>query len=484
MNSIGASSISPSPLTTLPSIGSLLSSRRMASTAAWSEALSLPWPRKRAEDTAARSVTRTISRVRMRSSNNSGWTVMLGILTLPSETRSSPKGRSVLLNPYDLWPARDHPIAPHRRTSLTHRIFGGCISNENNGDGTRFRVSTQMRRIMALHNRFDRNVLLGKPFGNSRCGARLVAGDQPNVIAAFMPLHRRLSHVSQPCGRPSERSSADTPRDIANICQDGRSCRCAPSPGSHQRQRIDVSRIDRHCIGHAHHLGDRGILAHHGRMHALLYPFWRLDRHAQELHPVAQLIRSRKVGRRNRRYALDVDRVLVNLVAECETGEDCELLRGVVALDIEAGIGLGVTKPLRFLQTFVERDFFLLHPRQDVVAGAVQDAVDALERITGHSFPQCLYDRNGSAHRRLKIQGHVLAFRHGRKLDAVPGEQGLVCGHDGLAGRKCRFDRTSGRLPAPADQFDKYIDAGFTGERLRIAEPLHFPEVDTAILAA
>ena len=71
MNSIGASSISPSPITTVPSIGSLLSSRRMASTAAWSEALSLPWPRSRADDTAARSVTRTISSVRMRSSASS-----------------------------------------------------------------------------------------------------------------------------------------------------------------------------------------------------------------------------------------------------------------------------------------------------------------------------------------------------------------------------------------------------------------------------
>ena len=39
MNSIGASSRSPSPITTVPSIGSLLSSRRMASTAAWSAGL-------------------------------------------------------------------------------------------------------------------------------------------------------------------------------------------------------------------------------------------------------------------------------------------------------------------------------------------------------------------------------------------------------------------------------------------------------------
>src|SRR3989440_5130616 len=48
MNSIGASSRSPSPITTVPWIGSLLSSRRIASTAAWSAAFSLPRPRRRA----------------------------------------------------------------------------------------------------------------------------------------------------------------------------------------------------------------------------------------------------------------------------------------------------------------------------------------------------------------------------------------------------------------------------------------------------
>ena len=74
MNSIGASSRSPSPITIVPSIGSLLSSRRMASTAAWSAAFSLPRPRSRAADTAARSVTRTISSERMRSSIRCGWT--------------------------------------------------------------------------------------------------------------------------------------------------------------------------------------------------------------------------------------------------------------------------------------------------------------------------------------------------------------------------------------------------------------------------
>ena len=44
MNSMGASSRSPSPMTTVPSIGSMLSAARIASTAAWSAAFSSPRP--------------------------------------------------------------------------------------------------------------------------------------------------------------------------------------------------------------------------------------------------------------------------------------------------------------------------------------------------------------------------------------------------------------------------------------------------------
>src|SRR5262245_45116220 len=46
---------------------------RMALTAAWSAAISSPRPRRRAAATAARSVTRTSSRVRMRSSDGASF---------------------------------------------------------------------------------------------------------------------------------------------------------------------------------------------------------------------------------------------------------------------------------------------------------------------------------------------------------------------------------------------------------------------------
>src|SRR6266581_6432428 len=67
LKSIGASSFSPSPMTTTPSIETVSSIRRIASTAAWS-ALSLsPRPIHRAAPIAAASVTRTSSSARFRS---------------------------------------------------------------------------------------------------------------------------------------------------------------------------------------------------------------------------------------------------------------------------------------------------------------------------------------------------------------------------------------------------------------------------------
>src|SRR3954470_6942811 len=64
---MGASSFSPSPITTMPSMRTLSSIMRMASTAAWSAASLSPIPVSRAAARAAYSVTRTRSSARLRS---------------------------------------------------------------------------------------------------------------------------------------------------------------------------------------------------------------------------------------------------------------------------------------------------------------------------------------------------------------------------------------------------------------------------------
>src|SRR5699024_1819754 len=64
---IGASSISPSPITTVPCIGIVSNTSRIAEVAASSASSCFPLPIQRADDSAAASVTRTISIVKLLS---------------------------------------------------------------------------------------------------------------------------------------------------------------------------------------------------------------------------------------------------------------------------------------------------------------------------------------------------------------------------------------------------------------------------------
>ena len=155
MNSIGASSRSPSPITTVPSIGSLLSSRRMASTAAWSAAFSSPRPRSRAADTAARSVTRTISSERMRSST---WFGLDGDrrrhvapLCRPcADVRLPVRVLSVFLDADHLRLARKSPCrALTAASALAHRILGGRIGDQDDRHRTRSRPWHRRRPAVA-----------------------------------------------------------------------------------------------------------------------------------------------------------------------------------------------------------------------------------------------------------------------------------------------------------------------------------------------
>src|SRR5271170_6153732 len=173
MNSIGASSISPSPMTTVPSIAKPASSRRMASTAAWSDCFSAPRPRRRAAATAARSVTRTISSDSARPRICCRWPGLDGMGT----------GSLVLLYPDDLRAAGDNPIAANRSQRLAHRILAGRVCNHD--DGHRLARTARLGGAarsgsVALNDRLQRYILLRQPPRDGRRGAGPVAGQEPD----------------------------------------------------------------------------------------------------------------------------------------------------------------------------------------------------------------------------------------------------------------------------------------------------------------
>ncbi len=180
-----------------------------------------------------------------------------------------------------------------------------------------------------------------------------------------------------------------------------------PAPGPTSVIACTACGIHRHGIGHAHHLRDGGILRDHRRVYALLDALAGVDRDAEQLHAVAKLIRPAQVFRRDRGNALNIDGARIDLDAEREAGEDRELLRGVMALDVEARIRLRIPKPLRVFQAIRKRQALLLHAGQDVIAGPVQDAVDARELVADETLAQRLDDRDTAGDRRLEVERDV-----------------------------------------------------------------------------
>ena len=135
-------------------------------------------------------------------------------------------------------------------------------------------------------------------------------------------------------------------------------------------------------------------------------------------------------------------------------------MRGVVALDVEGRIGLGIAETLRVLEAGLEGDALGLHAGQDVVAGAVEDAEDARHRVAGHRLAHRLDDRNAAGDRRLVVEQHALLLGDLGQRHAMPRQQRLVGGDDMAAGFERGLDAVARRPLVAADQFDEDVDVG------------------------
>src|SRR3546814_3266685 len=78
---------------------------------------------------------------------------------------------------------------------------------------------------------------------------------------------------------------------------------------------------------------------------------------------------------------------------------------GVDAGNGERGIGLGISEFLRILQHVGEGVSLLFHGGEDIIAGAIQYAVDPADRIGGRAFAQALADTDASCNSCFIFQG-------------------------------------------------------------------------------
>jgi hypothetical protein len=70
----------------------------------------------------------------------------------------------------------------------------------------------------------------------------------------------------------------------------------------------------------------------------------------------------------------------------------------------------------------------VLHSGQDVVAGAIEDSVDARRCIACEPFAQRFHDGNGAADGGFEIERDLVLFCNARQPRSVPRKQRLVGG--------------------------------------------------------
>ena len=85
--------------------------------------------------------------------------------------------------------------------------------------------------------------------------------------------------------------------------------------------------------------------------------------------------------------------------AQSGAGQDGELGAGVEAVNVFGGIGFGETKLLRFFQRVGKRNSRAFDSRQDVVAGAVENAAELDEFVSGEAFLEAGDDGDASGNR-------------------------------------------------------------------------------------
>ena len=218
-------------------------------------------------------------------------------------------------------------------------------------------------------------------------------------------------------------------------------------------------------------------------MDPLLEPLVGQPRDAEQFDAIAELLGEIDVEPRDVPDAFGVDAGEIDRPAKADARQDGELVGGVDAVDVEARIGLGITELLRLGQHLGEFAPALAHRRQDVVRGAVEDAVDALQPVAGKPLAQCLDDRDPARDRSFERQRQAQLLGPRRKPAAVMRHQRLVGGHDMLPVGEGGVDDARGNALRTADQLDDDIDVGIGRHRRRILVPARRRQFDTPVAA-
>ncbi len=139
----------------------------------------------------------------------------------------------------------------------------------------------------------------------------------------------------------------------------------------------------------------------------------------------------------------------------------------IIAVDIERGFRLGVALRLRVLEDCRKVRPLQLHTGEDVIAGAVDYAVEVGDAVANKAFAQGFDDGNATADAGFIVKVRAVLPRGGEQLLAMGGEQGLVGRDHGLAELEGGQDHGAGHGGA-ASQLRNDLNLGIGDDALPI----------------
>ena len=162
-------------------------------------------------------------------------------------------------------------------------------------------------------------------------------------------------------------------------------------------------------------------------------------------------------------YAFDVDLFFLSPEAVGEGSKDDGFVGGVVAIDVESFICFGVAEAFGFGEGSGVVEVMGFHAGEDVVTGAVDDAVDGEDFIGGEAVLEGFDDGDGAGDAGFEEEVALLVSSEGEEFLAVSCEERFIGGDDVFVVMEGSFDEGVGRFDT-AKEFDEDIGMGIVGE--------------------
>jgi hypothetical protein len=226
------------------------------------------------------------------------------------------------------------------------------------------------------------------------------------------------------------------------------------------------------AVERALHLGKQVICRDQRRVHPQLHPAGLPPRQPQQLDAVAQRLRAHAVGGGECCNAFGVHLGVAQRHAKGHCGQQREFVCGVVTMDVEGRVGLGVAQCLGLGQRRVERQALRAHGTQDEVAGAVDDAGQPLDVVAAQTLAQRLDDGDADGHCPLERHHPAMALGGLEHEVTLLGQQRLVGRHHVFAVGQCGQHPIQ-RGAGAAHGLDHHVHIRVGGHRMGIGQHLY-----------